>query len=235
MKEEDELKNFWNDKKKIEKAEKEISKEISKEIEPKKDKKIFIENENINNMNFNNANEKDSKLPLLILIILFICAILVTFIVIDKINENEKTTQNKINEEKTIIKKQYSQNQSYEKVKRNDLKLDNNLYSDNLYKIQNEIYNNYKDSEFVKNLEPFFNNLTIIELPKDNKIYEFEIKGIISKYGNFSYVPYTRTNILEYDNAVIRELERLRKIKFREQTKDIDFSLTVTNKYKLIN
>jgi hypothetical protein len=119
--------------------------------------------------------------------------------------------------------------------KRNHLKLDNNIYSNNLYNIQNSIYNYYQDKEFLKNLEPFFNNLTVIKLPRNDKIYEFEIKGILSRYGNFSYIIYKRTNIIEFDNEVIKELERFKKIKFREQQKDIDFSLTITNKYKLIN
>ena len=73
-----------------------------------------------------------------------------------------------------------------------------------------------------------------IVLPNNDKIYESEIKGMLSEYGNFTYIIYKRTHILEYDNQVIQELNKLKSIKFREQSKDVYFNLTVTNQYKLI-
>lgn len=246
MKIDEELKNYWNDEKRVKKAEKEILKEElnfnDKKINIKEKNKIIKENilneENILNIN-NLENKKTNILGLFILILLIIGSAFMTyfiFTIIQERNENKNFTK----ELERINNIGYTQNTTENKeenliLKRNHLKLDNDIYSNNLYTIQNKIYNAYKDIEFVKNLEPFFNNLTSIILPTNDKIYEFEIKGIISRYGNFSYIIYKKTNIIEFDNEVIKELERFKKIKFREQKKDIDFSLTITNKYKLIN
>ncbi|MDY3204469.1 MAG: hypothetical protein RBR70_05300 [Arcobacter sp.] len=247
MKIDEELKNFWNDEEKVKRVEKQLSKEELNYIAKKANKKEepilnFKENnkeEPILNIS-NSESKKINTLGLLILGILFIISIFMTYFVYSVIKEKNQSNENFTKELERMNGIGYTQNTTENKeenliLKRNHLKLDNNIYSNNLYTIQNKIYNTYKDIEFIKNLEPFFNNLTTIVLPANDKIYEFEIKGILSRYGNFSYIIYKRTNIIEYDNEVIRELERLKKIKFREQKKDIDFSLTITNRYKLIN
>lgn len=237
MKINNELKNFWNDERKVKKVEKALSKDENiskKKFNENKENEPIIKIEKLESKNSNIST-------VMILGLLFICAVFITYLLITIIKEKDLMNQNNLKQIEKANNNQYYQNdQEIRKeeqliYKRNHLKLDNNIYSNNLYNIQNSIYNYYQDKEFLKNLEPFFNNLTVIKLPKNDKIYEFEIKAILSRYGNFSYIIYKRTNIIEFDNAVIKELERFKKIKFREQQKDIDFSLTITNKYKLIN
>lgn len=237
MKIDNELKNFWNDEKKVKKVEKALSKN---ENVYKKRNNQNKENEPLINMG--ESNNKNSNIStILILGLLFVCAVFITYLLITMIKERDLMNQENLKQiERERNSQNYQNNQIIKKeeqviYKRNHLKLDNNIYSDNLSNIQYVILDYYKDREFLKNLEPFFNNLTVIKLPRNDKIYEFEIKGILSRYGNFSYIIYKRTNIIEFDNEVIKELERFKKIKFREQHKDIDFSLTITNKYKLIN
>ncbi len=237
MKIDNELKNFWNDERKVKKVEKALSKDENiskKKFNENKENEPIIKIEKLESKNSNIST-------VMILGLLFVCAVFITYILITIIKEKDLMNQNNLKQIEKANNNQYYQNdQEIRKeeqliYKRNHLKLDNNIYSNNLYNIQNSIYNYYQDKEFLKNLEPFFNNLTVIKLPRNDKIYEFEIKGILSRYGNFSYIIYKRTNIIEFDNEVIKELERFKKIKFREQQKDIDFSLTITNKYKLIN
>lgn len=260
MKIDNELKNFWNDEKKVKKVEEQLSKEerrkealnfINEHSNRKEKKEIKFNNESYFSkdekepiLNINNLESKKSNiLGLFILVLLIIGSIFMTYFIysiISERNEQNKQNENFTKELERMNNNVFSQDRIENKeetiiYKKNHLKLDNDIYSNNLYAVKNRIYNTYKDIEFVKNLEPFFNNLTTIILPANDKIYEFEIKGIISRYGNFSYIIYKRTNIIEYDNQVIRELERIKKIKFREQQKDVDFSLTITNRYKLIN
>lgn len=182
MKIDEELKNYWNDEKRVKKAEKEILKEElnfnDKKINIKEKNKIIKENilneENILNIN-NLENKKTNILGLFILILLIIGSAFMTyfiFTIIQERNENKNFTK-KLERINNIG---YTQNTTENKeenliLKRNHLKLDNDIYSNNLYTIQNKIYNTYKDIEFVKNLEPFFNNLTSIVLPTNDKIY----------------------------------------------------------------
>lgn len=247
MKSDNELKNYWNDKEKVLKAENEALEELQKSNI--NNKKNTFSDDNIkssNQVNLNISNkEKNNVINIPLLILFFIgfgLAIWITYFIITKlsgIEERNKIQQQRAEEYKRNYYLQQQQNKNYQKEKvinqqRNSIRLDNNIYSDNLYNIQYIVNLYYGDYEFTKNLEPFFSNLTEIYLPKNDKIYEFEIKGMLSEYGNFTYIIYKRTNILEYDNQIIEELNRLKKIKFREQSKDVHFYLTVTNKYKLI-
>lgn len=193
-------------------------------------------------------NEKTSITVWILFIISISIAFLLTYFMITKLAELEEQNnqKNRIKQEEIKRAKQYQrenyakqQNKDYQRERiiqqqKNSIRLDNNIYSDNLYSIQFDLHRYYRDSEFVRNLEPFFNNLTNIYLPKNDKIYEFEIKGTISQTGKFRFIVYKRTHIKNYDNEIIKELNRLKTIQFREQSKDVHFYLTVTNKYKLI-
>lgn len=248
-----ELKNYWNDDKKVLKAESEALEDKKKNST--NNKTYYTNDNNIKstnqiNLNLSNTEKKKEGINIPILILFFISlglAIGITYFIIFKLSgiveerNKEQIRIQKQEEQKYLLERylQQEKNKNYQREKtitnqRNSIKLDNNIYSDNIYNIQLAINLHYGDNEFTKNLEPFFNNLTTIQLPKNDKIYEFEIKGMLSKYGNFTFIIYKRTNILEYDNQVIKELNRLKKIKFREQRKDVHFYLTVTNKYKLI-
>lgn len=197
-------------------------------------------------VNFNN-NRKEEKTQTIILTIIILIAFAFVVRLYIYIKEEKRLEIEDYNKKVLAYNKQVEENiknkkenhdnnqYDYEHIEKTEtsLKFDNNLYGNRLYSIHHSLYNNYRDSEFLKNLEPFFDNLTVIRINKE-KIHNFEIKGLLTRYGNFTYIIYKRTNIQEYDNQIIKELERLKKIKFREQIKDIDFSMTITNKYHLI-
>ena len=250
-----ELKNYWNDKERVLKAEQEALEELEKSNINKirnnssDDNEKSLPDNSLNQMNFNisskenkDENKEKINIPLLILFLIFFgLSIWITYLIITKLSgiEEKNTIQQQRAEEykrNNYIQQQQNKNNREKTIinQRNSIRLDNNIYSDNLYNIAYVINNYYKDYEFTKNLQPFFNILSKIVLPSNDKIYEFEIKGMLSQYGNFTYVIYKRTNILEYDNQIIQELNRLKTIKFREQSKDVHFSLTITNQYKLI-
>ncbi|OCL82863.1 hypothetical protein [Arcobacter porcinus] len=188
-----------------------------------------------NNVNFKN-DIIDIK-PIIFALFLFTLVIVGTYFLYTTVENHmqNKNKQQKV-EKQQINRTQIEQNfnKQYNQGFRTHLRLDNNIYSNDFYNIEYAINRKYKDTEFTKNLEPFFNNLTKIEIPNNDRIYEFEIKGMLSEYGNFTYILYKRTNILEYDNKVIKELNRLKSIKFRNQIKDVHFFLTLTNQYNLI-
>ncbi|OCL86850.1 hypothetical protein AAX26_01156 [Aliarcobacter thereius] len=201
-----------------------------------KNKKVKNKGETTqNNINFNQDNI-DIK-PIIFAALLIVMVIAGTYFLYTTVENHmqEKNSKQRLEiqqTKKTQINQNY--NKQYKQVFRTHLKLDNNIYSNDFYYIENAINRKYRDLEFTRNLEPFFNNLTRIEIPKNDRIYEFEIKGMLSEYGNFTYILYKRTNILEYDNKVIKELNRLKSIKFRNQIKDVHFFLTLTNQYNLI-
>lgn len=155
------------------------------------------------------------------------------YIYLEESKEEMNKRQRAIEQQTKLLQSQNSQKQSKQSLKTH-IVLDNNIYSNNFNNIAYSINMNYRDVEFTKNLEPFFTNLTNIEISKNDRVYEFEIKGYLSKSGNFTYSINKRTNITEYDSRLIKELDRLKGIKFNEQKKDVDFYLTVTNRYNLI-
>jgi cbb3-type cytochrome oxidase subunit 3 len=251
MKVDNELKNFWNDKEKVKRAEEKILKEESERIIKKPIKNDYIEkndfNENINfnssnlNKNINFAEERKSKAPIIILIILFIISIIMTYFVYEKIKkaEEENIKAQQIIEYQRQLREAQKQNQvkqinTYYQNNRTTMKLDGNMYSNNFYNIEYSINNYYQDREFTKNLEAIFNTLTNINIKNTNEVYEFEFKGLMSRFGDFTYIPYRKTNNTEYNEAIFKELNRFKNIKFREQSKDVSFSFTLTNKYQLI-
>jgi hypothetical protein len=162
---------------------------------------------------------------------------------IDKYNEkvveyNKRLMEERASEEKyKRINDNYVNNYNKEKKDYRTtgtvIKLEDRLYANNYYQIKRSLDYKYGDNAFTQNLKPFFDNLTNIQLPTD-KIYNIEIVGTISKYGNFFYKLYNKSNIIEYDEKLIKELERFKKIQFRNQRKDIDFNMILTNKYHLI-
>lgn len=103
MNEVDELRNFWNDEKKVEKVEKELLKK-EQEIENKNEEKLIIENDlpkekKINEVNFDNTDKAEKRkfiTALIIFIMLLILSIVLTFMVIDRIKELKKQNENQI-------------------------------------------------------------------------------------------------------------------------------------------
>lgn len=251
-----ELKDYWKDEEKVKRVEEKILKKESEENLKKPIKNDYEEkidsNENINfnsnnfnkNINFNeNEEEKKSKIPIIILGILFIICIIMTYLVYNKIKDAQEVNvrnqqieeyNKKLNEYQTRNNQVKQLNPSYQNNTRTTMQLDGNMYSNNFYNIEYSINNYYKDREFTKNLEAFFNTLTSININNTNEIYEFEFKGLISRFGDFTYIPYRKTSNTEYNEAIFRELNRFKNIKFREQSKDVSFSFILTNKYQLI-
>ncbi len=103
MNEVDELRNFWNDEKKVEKVEKELLKK-EQEIENKNEEKLIIENDlpkekKINEVNFDNTDKAEKRkfiTALIIFIMLLILSIVLTSMVIDRIKELKKQNENQI-------------------------------------------------------------------------------------------------------------------------------------------
>lgn len=103
MNEVDELRNFWNDEKKVEKVEKELLKK-EQEIENKNEEKLIIENDlpkekKINEVNFDNTDKAEKRkfiTALIIFIMLLILSIVLTFMVIDRIKELKNQSENQI-------------------------------------------------------------------------------------------------------------------------------------------
>ena len=104
MNEVDELRNFWNDEKKVEKVEKELLKK-EQEIENKNEEKLIIgndlpnEKEKINEVNFDNTDKAEKRkfiTALIIFIMLLILSIVLTSMVIDRIKELKKQNENQI-------------------------------------------------------------------------------------------------------------------------------------------
>ena len=103
MNEVDELRNFWNDEKKVEKVEKELLKK-EQEIENKNEEKLIIENDlpkekKINEVNFDNTDKAEKRkfiTALIIFIMLVILSIVLTFMVIDRIKELKNQSENQI-------------------------------------------------------------------------------------------------------------------------------------------
>ena len=119
MNEVDELRNFWNDEKKVEKVEKEllkkeqeienrVEKDLLKneqELENKNEEKLIIgndlpkEKEKINEVNFDNTDKAEKRkfiTALIIFIMLLILSIVLTSMVIDRIKELKKQNENQI-------------------------------------------------------------------------------------------------------------------------------------------
>ena len=119
MNEVDELRNFWNDEKKVEKVEKEllkkeqeienrVEKDLLKneqELENKNEEKLIIgndlpnEKEKINEVNFDNTDKAEKRkfiTALIIFIMLVILSIVLTFMVIDRIKELKNQSENQI-------------------------------------------------------------------------------------------------------------------------------------------
>ena len=119
MNEVDELRNFWNDEKKVEKVEKEllkkeqeienrVEKDLLKneqELENKNEEKLIIgndlpkEKEKINEVNFDNTDKAEKRkfiTALIIFIMLLILSIVLTFMVIDRIKELKNQSENQI-------------------------------------------------------------------------------------------------------------------------------------------
>ena len=117
MNEVDELRNFWNDEKKVEKVEKEllkkeqeienkVEKDLLKneqELENKNEEKLIIGNdlpkEKINEVNFDNTDKAEKRkfiTALIIFIMLLILSIILTFMVMDRIKELKKQNENQI-------------------------------------------------------------------------------------------------------------------------------------------
>ena len=104
MNEVDELRNFWNDEKKVEKVEKELLKK-EQELENKNEEKLIIgndlpkEKEKINEVNFDNTDKAEKRkfiTALIIFIMLLILSIVLTFMVIDRIKELKNQSENQI-------------------------------------------------------------------------------------------------------------------------------------------
>ena len=102
MNEVDELRNFWNDEKKVEKVEKELLKN-EQELENKNEEKLIIGNdlpkEKINEVNFDNTDKAEKRkfiTALIIFIMLLILSIVLTFMVIDRIKELKNQSENQI-------------------------------------------------------------------------------------------------------------------------------------------
>ena len=104
MNEVDELRNFWNDEKKVEKIEKELLKK-EQELENKNEEKLIIgndlpkEKEKINEVNFDNTDKAEKRkfiTALIIFIMLLILSIVLTFMVIDRIKELKNQSENQI-------------------------------------------------------------------------------------------------------------------------------------------
>ena len=119
MNEVDELRNFWNDEKKVEKVEKELLKKEQEienrdekdllkneqELENKNEEKLIIgndlpkEKEKINEVNFDNTDKAEKRkfiTALIIFIMLVILSIVLTFMVIDRIKELKNQSENQI-------------------------------------------------------------------------------------------------------------------------------------------
>lgn len=185
------------------------------------------------NLNEKTTNKKeDNKMffyKTVYVIFLITVAIIGTYYIFKDIDQRKKVIIEK--EVEHIVEKKIINEERYI---RNYIRLDNNIYSNNLKSVYNKIGQYYGDYEFARNLEPFFNILSKIQIPSNNRIYEFEIKGMLSEYGNFSYNLYGTTGINEFDTFVKNELDRFRNIRFREQSKDVHFYFTITNRYNLI-
>jgi uncharacterized membrane protein len=98
----DELRNFWNDEKKVEKVEKELLKN-EQELENKNEEKLIIGNdlpkEKINEVNFDNTDKAEKRkfiTALIIFIMLLILSIILTFMVMDRIKELKNQNENQI-------------------------------------------------------------------------------------------------------------------------------------------
>lgn len=103
---------------------------------------------------------------------------------------------------------------------------ENNSYKDFNIKIE---YTRYEDYNFIYNIQTIINELNKIKSKENENDYKIEIVGNISEYGNLFYKIYKRNNSYFYDDDFNKTLENLKKVKFREQSKNVNFKIYIHN------
>lgn len=204
------LKNYWNDVKKVNKIEKNSLKQEMKK-----------ENNNQINMNLNDENK--SSISLGIIAVLAIAGTALLYFYIQKEKQNEIDTYNSAVREynKSVIEQQKRDSKN---------SYTNKNYAESKYfKIKYETIGNNYDPNFIYNMNVIINNLNGVSSRVNDNNYQIEIVGNISSYGDLFYKIYKKKNSSEYDNEFNEILEELKKIKFKKQTKYVDFKIYIHN------
>lgn len=204
------LKNYWNDEKKVNKIEKNP---------PKQE----IKKEHNNQINMNLDDENKSPIVLGIISVIAIAGTALLYFYIQELKQNEIDEYNRAVREynKSVIEQQKRDSKN---------SYTNKNYGESKYfKIKYETIGNNYDSNFIYNMNVIINNLNgVLSRVNDNN-YQIEIVGNISSYGNLFYKIYKKKNSSEYDKEFNEILEELKKIKFKIQTRNMDFKIYIHN------
>jgi hypothetical protein len=203
------LKNYWNDEKKVKKIEKNSPKE---EIKREDNKQI--------SMNFDEEN-KSSMLGIIAVIAILVTVLLYFYIQEEKQNEIDAYNKAVIEYNKSVIEQQ-KRNSKNSYVNKN---YNNSKY----FKIKHETIENNYDYSFMYNISVIENQLNNVVSRENDNNYQIEIVGNISAYGNLFYKIYKIKNSSEYDNEFNQILEEVKKIKFKKQSEDVDFKIFIHN------